>query len=62
MALSVVMNNFGLLDQNWRGNLRNRLQWCDENCRGMFLHDILSHNILWSFLNNEDAVAFKLRW
>lgn len=37
-------------------------EWCRENCSQYFLIDILGHNIRCSFVDEEDAVGFKLRW
>lgn len=36
--------------------------WCNENCRGYFIAEILGNCIKISFSETEDAMAFKLRW
>lgn len=40
----------------------NLNSWCKENCNGYYILDILGSRIRAGFVENEDAVAFKLRW
>ncbi len=61
-GLAVVMSDFGLFNPSWKQMLRERVVWCDENCHYLYVHDILSQNIRWQFVSDEDAIAFKLRW
>jgi hypothetical protein len=46
-------------------------RWCDENCEGIWLHNIIDHTytptlhkrqIRFQFELASDAMAFKLKW
>ena len=62
MGLTVVMDKFGLLSSGWGYQLGDRLEWCHENCNCMVFHDVLAVEVRWQFAEEEDAMAYKLRW
>ena len=56
------MSDVGLSDPGWKEKVRERRDWCGENCRAQVFHDMLTEEARWSFVSEEDAMAFKLRW
>lgn len=57
-----VYLNGGLTSRNWIVRRNELLQWCDLNCIDFYTMDILTTKIRFSFMNETDAIAFKLRW
>ncbi len=62
MALITLYTNLGLYDGHWRIQNDIYRDWCKENCREWWSHDVLSQLTRWSFKCELDATAFKLRW
>jgi len=62
MALIELYTETGLFDEWWR--IKNKIysDWCKENCREWWSHDVISQQTRWNFKCEEDAMAFKLRW
>lgn len=48
---SITLNRTGTIEM---------AKWCKENCPEPFYGADTS--VIWSFRNEEDAMAFKLRW
>jgi len=57
-----VYIKIGLGHQYWQRERNLLLNWCVENCTDFHTFDMLHLNSRWSFVNEEDAMAFKLRW
>ena len=62
MALIQLTINIGLQDQGWILARDRCYIWCKENCEDYFALDMFSTSMLWSFENEIEAMAFKLRW
>ena len=62
MALTQITIDVGLGDQGWILFRDRCLQWCKENCDGYFGLDMFSTSMPWSFEDEIEAMAFKLRW
>lgn len=53
----------GLINKDiWQIHQNMLRQWCNRNCAGYIICDMLTTNMRWGFKIEEDATAFKLKW
>lgn len=69
--IKFVINNYGWKYVSFKYDLKRSMyeyspermyQWCDENCKGIFIFSNSSGIIKVLFETTQDAVMFKLKW
>lgn len=53
--------SIGLMSPEWKLRQNNVVEWCNENCE-YFICDNFAMETKFTFTNETDAMAFKLRW